>query len=114
MAKLQTIKPRISAAPNRKLSTGNVSERRITGRALQDRRQRLWIIDPHCVDCGKLTKYPGGFELDHDVPLHVGGPDTDQNCRIRCVHYDDQGRKAGCHEEKTRRDIQAGRGGSKV
>jgi len=48
--------------------------------------------------------YPGGFELDHRVPLSLGGADTDENCQVLCVWYDDAGTKRGCHAEKTSTD----------
>ena len=70
--------------------------RRITGRKLQARRLRVWSRDPHCTDCGELTSYPHGFELDHDVALVNGGSDTEANCKVRCLP---------CHEAKTRRDL---------
>lgn len=76
----------------------------MTGRKLQERRLRLWSHDPHCVMCGRLTEWPRGFELDHKVPLHQGGEDTEDNCQVLCVHYDDSGEKAGCHVIKTAQD----------
>ena len=71
----------------------------MAGRKLQARRLRIWGKDPYCVECGKLTLYPAGFELDHKVPLHQGGADTDENCQVLCNGPD------GCHERKTARDM---------
>ncbi|MNE68080.1 HNH endonuclease [compost metagenome] len=54
-----------------------------------------------------MVSYPGGFELDHKVPLFQGGADTDENCQILCVRFEVvEGRsvKAGCHAEKTQAD----------
>lgn len=73
----------------------------MAGRALQERRLRLWSESPHCAGCGRLTLWPRGFELDHRVRLADGGPDTDENCQILCVEWRDDGTKAGCHAEKT-------------
>ncbi|MEV8518660.1 HNH endonuclease signature motif containing protein [Dyella marensis] len=74
------------------------SEKRITGRALQRRRQRIWTQDPRCAHCGRVTEYPSGFELDHRVPLHQGGDDVDSNCQVLCAGPD------GCHARKTAGD----------
>ena len=46
--------------------------------------------------CGKLTNYPDGFQLDHKIPLHKGGPDTDENLQV--LHID-------CHDRKTMKDL---------
>lgn len=78
---------------------GTPSEKRIAGRMLQVRRLRLWSACPYCAGCGKLTEFPQGFELDHKVPLHQGGPDTDGNCQILCAGPD------GCHAAKTVSDM---------
>lgn len=72
----------------------------MTGRRLQDRRLRVWSRDPRCARCGRLTDYPGGFELDHCVPLFQGGEDTEDNCQILCSGPD------GCHARKTLQDLQ--------
>lgn len=105
--RLTALKPRVAALRNTRAiqPAQTLSDRRISGRRLQDRRWRLWKKDPHCVDCGRLTEYPGGFELDHEVRLDQGGADEDFNCRIRCVHWDANGMKAGCHAEKTKREV---------
>lgn len=70
--------------------------KRITGRALQARRARVWSRDPHCAMCGKLVSFPDGFELDHKVSLYVGGEDTEVNCQCLCPD---------CHRTKTNQDI---------
>lgn len=103
--KLKTVKPRIAMAGSRLAAAPTPSAKRVTGRRLQDRRLRIWSVNPHCAHCGVLTVYPNGFELDHRVPLHCGGSDTDDNCQVLCVEVDAQGKKAGCHELKTRIDL---------
>lgn len=80
---------------------------RLTGRALVARRLRLWSKDPYCASCGRLVDYPTGFELDHVLPLHLGGLDQDNNCQILCVYTDPDGSKAGCHAEKTAAEMKA-------
>lgn len=73
---------------------------RVTGRALQRRRKELWAKDPHCAGCGRVVAYPHGFELDHTIPLHLGGTDTPDNWQLLCVHWEGDS-KLGCHNEKT-------------
>lgn len=89
----------------RRMPTLKVSERRIAGMTNQKRRLRLWSRDPHCAGCGCLVDYPGGFELDHIIPLSHGGPDIDDNCQVLCVYMTTDMRKAGCHHKKTLEDI---------
>jgi len=73
----------------------------MTGRKLQDRRLRIWLKDPHCAGCGRLTAFPHGFELDHKVALFLGGQDTDENCQVLCVERMADGTKTGCHVSKS-------------
>lgn len=94
--RLTTVKPRLQSAPGRQVQQlPTPSERRITGRKLQDRRLKVWAKDPHCAQCGKLCEFPNGFELDHRVPLFQGGDDTEANCQVLCSGPD------GCHASKT-------------
>lgn len=98
---MKTLSSRVRTAQIDRVRPIRTSERRMTGSALQRRRERLWLSQPTCVGCGRLTEFPHGFELDHRVPLWQGGADTDANCQILCVWYDEQGNKRGCHAEKT-------------
>ena len=110
--KLTTLKPRVASLGSRVQSVPTASERRITGRTLQNRRLRIWSRHPHCAKCGRLVAYPNGFELDHVVALANGGADTDENCQVLCI-----GAKDSCHEAKTREDLghrPRREGGSKV
>lgn len=99
MARLNTLKPRLSVMNNNRLKPMTVSGGRITGWKLQQRRKRIWAANPCCAECGRLTEYPHGFELDHIVSLYQGGPDTDANCQILCSGEN------GCHLKKTRADM---------
>ena len=103
MGRLQTLRPRLSA-PVRRVSVSTTKDVRMTGSALQKRRLKLWTQKPYCVRCGRLTQFPDGFELDHEVPLHAGGADTEENCQILCVDFDGV---EGCHTKKTREDMSA-------
>lgn len=102
--KLRTLKSSLSVLGSTLKPAPARSDLRMAGRALQDRRMRMWSASPCCARCGRLTDWPHGFELDHKVRLADGGPDTDDNCQILCVYHDDTGAKAGCHAEKTRRE----------
>lgn len=90
---------RAMAQGRQRLMAPTLSEVRMAGRALQARRLRIWTQSPICAACGRLTSYPAGFELDHRVPLHQGGPDTDENCQVLCNGDD------GCHGKKTAQDL---------
>lgn len=103
--KLKTLKPRIGLATPRLAAAPTQSAKRMTGRKLQERRLRVWSADPRCAHCGALTVYPHGFELDHKLSLFDGGEDTDANTQILCMSRDASGRKAGCHDAKTRQDM---------
>ncbi|MHA6639943.1 HNH endonuclease signature motif containing protein [Stutzerimonas frequens] len=81
-----------------------VAERRITGRRLQSRRLEMWLANPHCAECGRWVLFPQGFELDHKVPLGMGGEDVEANCQILCVDSPD-GSVIGCHRRKTEADL---------
>ena len=102
--RLTTLKPRVQPIGPRVATVQSNSDKRIAGYTNQQRRWRLWQKDPHCVDCGRLCDHPSGYELDHEIPLELGGPDIESNLRIRCVWWDEQGRKQGCHEAKTQRE----------
>lgn len=99
MARLTTLKPRLTADNTQRISPVKVADTRITGWRLQERRKRLWSANPSCAMCGRLTEYPHGFELDHRVALHLGGEDSDDNCQILCCGAD------GCHRKKTNADM---------
>lgn len=88
--------------------TPATATKRITGRALQARRLRLWTDNPHCAACGRPTDITRGpnlqFELDHRVRLADGGDDTDENSQLLCMERDSAGVKVGCHADKTARE----------
>lgn len=46
--------------------------------------------DGRCVDCGDVD---GPHEIEHDIPLWLGGTDTVDNAVLRCV---------ACHKPKTK------------
>lgn len=105
MAKLKMHKPNtLKMADTQVVKVAVVADRRITGRKLQARRYAVWLRDPRCAVCKRVVPYPSGFELDHIVPLFMGGEDVESNCQILCVHVqiiDGQRIKTGCHVAKS-------------
>lgn len=115
MAKLKMHKPnQLRMADTQSVKVAVVADRRITGRKLQARRYAVWLRDPTCAMCGRVVPYPSGFELDHVVPLFMGGEDVEENCQVLCVHVeiiDGQRIKKGCHVAKSATEQQPeGRG----
>ena len=98
MAKIQTIKPRLSTSLSR-IKPLSTKDRRITGRALQSIRFSMWREDPHCAICHKITAHPYGYEIDHITPLDHGGSESKSNRQLLCA---DNGDIKGCHSTKTK------------
>lgn len=73
MTKLKMLRSPLKMAASKIAKVQVVADRRITGRRLQARRLAVWRQDPTCAVCGRVVDYPGGFELDHKVPLFMGG-----------------------------------------
>lgn len=95
MAKLKTLKSKIPILTHT-IKPLTVSSYRITGRPLQNRRLNMWKINPRCKLCNHIVSYPDGFELDHVIPLYIGGEDIESNCQILCSE---------CHRNKTKSDL---------
>lgn len=118
--KLQTLKPRIQATSTPRLPVLTASKaivKRITGRALQALRLRIWTVNPRCAMCGRVTEYgpPSTFDLDHIVAIDNQGTNEDSNLQILCNGV------GQCHEIKTAHDLghtkairRKGWGGAKV
>jgi len=97
MAKLLTLKPRISTLGESKVKTFTDTER-IRGTTLQNIRKAHFERHPLCIPC--LAKTPPvtriAVELDHSVPLHIGGKESRDPFENRvgmCVE---------CHLEKSK------------
>jgi len=77
MPKLATLKPRVTATTTPPLAQFTDTER-IRGTTLQNIRKAHFVRFPLCIPC--LAKSPPvtslAVELDHTVPLHLGGKDT--------------------------------------
>jgi 5-methylcytosine-specific restriction endonuclease McrA len=112
MAKLHMHKPNhLRIADTQPLKVQVVADRRITGRRLQARRLDVWSRNPKCAACGRVVAYPSGFELDHIVPLFMGGEDVEENCQVLCVHVqmiDGLRIKTGCHVLKSASEQSSG------
>lgn len=98
MARLRTLAPRVATLNTARRPSMTTAAVRMTGRALQARRLRIWAQDPHCAMCGRLVALHE-FDLDHRVPLYQGGQDVDANCQVLCNVPD-----GGCHRRKTAED----------
>lgn len=98
------VKSPLKMAASQVVKVPVVADRRITGRRLQARRLAVWKREPTCAVCGRVVDYPRGFELDHKVPLFMGGEDIEANCQVLCVRFElvgGQRVKVGCHVTKT-------------
>jgi 5-methylcytosine-specific restriction protein A len=94
--RLRVLQPVIRRLDPPKARKGGSAEVRAPESVRTRRRLKLWTRDPHCQACRALVDYPWGFELDHTVPLHQGGPDTEENSQVLCIP---------CHRDKTRAEL---------
>ena len=90
---VKCIKPRVTMlSQSRGAELATVATKRITGRRCQQSRQEIAERDGYrCQMCGRLTTR---YEIDHIIPLHMGGSDTDDNKQLLC--------KEPCHAEKSK------------
>lgn len=87
MERLKSITPHITTLDLRR---GGPVTQRIVGRELTRIRERIILRDgAACVKCGKGV---GPLEVDHVVPLHVGGSNDPANLELLC---------RDCHRVKT-------------
>lgn len=102
---MKMIKPKLSTASRQMIRANTSSEQRKAGRALQDLRLKMWSANPHCVNCGRYVMHPHGYELDHIIALADGGKDEPGNMQVLCVDKDIDGKKVGCHADKTNQNM---------
>jgi 5-methylcytosine-specific restriction endonuclease McrA len=98
MAKLQTLKPRISVVRSSQvqlLQRGPGIERKRGSAGVKDRRKIKERDNGLCVLCLAAGRVSLGAVVDHRVPLWNGGSDEDENKQTLC-HL--------CHDEKTARE----------
>jgi len=69
---------------------GPAATKRIVGREHGKIRKRIMLRDNYtCQKCGQVTAHG---EVDHVVPLHLGGAESDDNRQYLCCD---------CHNEKS-------------
>jgi len=88
---LTTLKPKIATIDTRRGAP--VAVERIRGYELTKIRERIGLRDEYtCADCGRVTV---DGEVDHEMPLHLGGQESDANRKWRCKE---------CHTKKSERE----------
>jgi 5-methylcytosine-specific restriction endonuclease McrA len=99
---MKTLRPRISSVSTLKVKPLLSGDNRLRGRAAVDRRARWLRLNPLCADCLAEGKTRAGDEVDHEVPLWMGGPDSEINFTTRCKDH---------HAAKTAREAAQRSGG---
>jgi len=69
---------------------------RLRGTTWTNIRVRILRRDPLCVHCRAKGITTATAEIDHKVPLHLGGSDADENLQGLCVE---------CHQAKTAEEL---------
>lgn len=91
MSKLTSIERKVNTIDLRRGAPAVVD--RIRGGRQRKIRERIMLRDEYtCRICGRVTAHG---EVDHVVPLHRGGQETDENRQWCCV---------SCHRDKTQRE----------
>ncbi len=83
------------ALPRRYRPAGSSADKRVRGRKGMAMRRRRLQRRPLCAHCSTSARPVAAEEVDHIVPLHAGGTDTDDNVQCLC---------RACHAAKTARD----------
>jgi 5-methylcytosine-specific restriction endonuclease McrA len=90
MGRLSNVKFKLDT---HKKSNVKLQNKRMTGRPLQKRRELVWLnSNGICAICEKIVLYED-YELDHKIPLFLGGEDVIENCQCLCKD---------CHLEKSK------------
>jgi 5-methylcytosine-specific restriction enzyme A len=88
---MKTLRPRVSTIDTRRAGAPVVS-RPHDSRAARDRERVLKRDDYLCVHCWALGRVEVAVEVDHIVPLCMGGFDSDDNKQSLC---------RSCHQSKS-------------
>ena len=88
--KLARLKPRIGMLSVR--TAAPITQDRLRGRRRLERNERYLSEHPCCAHCQKAGRMRAATEVDHIVPLHLGGADAEPNLQGLC-HV--------CHVAKT-------------
>ena len=99
-----SLKPRIAQLAAKRIGVIALSAGtpRKHDRQHAQRRARWMSAHPLCAHCERAGRVEQADELDHVVPLHLGGADDEANYQSLCV---------ACHKAKTAREA-ARRGAS--
>lgn len=92
MIKLKTLKPRVELASLNPVRAVTTEVQRLTGRRRQVRNARWLAKHPLCVHCDRHGRVTPAVEVDHAVPLHLGGREDRTNLQGLC---------GNCHKLKT-------------
>lgn len=95
---LLCLKPRVAMARLSKAPMLTTQTQRMTGRGLQERNKRFKQANPLCVCCKEAGRIRAVAEVDHVIPLHLGGVDDESNLQGLCLD---------CHEAKSTREARA-------
>jgi len=87
----------VSLAPVKTLCIdhSNNESMRVEGRTRQTRNRRILAARPLCSSCELVGRVRAATEVDHIVPLFMGGTEAESNLQGLC--HD-------CHAEKTARE----------
>lgn len=100
--KLQRLAPRLGSMDTRRIKTLETTAGatpRTRGNAWMATRRRILLRDRYtCQGCGLVR---ADHEIDHRVPLELGGADEDSNLQCLCAGT------GGCHARKTKLEAAA-------
>ncbi|HEE9631295.1 TPA: HNH endonuclease [Escherichia coli] len=99
MARLTTLKSRISTAKHSRIKALNSERRRVSGSARVSAKRRIFQRDGGlCCLCGCIVSLHDS-QLDHRRALTFGGSNDDENLWTLCTT---------CHDGKSRREAATG------
>jgi 5-methylcytosine-specific restriction protein A len=105
MPRLKTIKPRLATLSTQRVKAVEVrrigATPRTRGRAWMETRARWLRKHPLCIHCQAQGLVTAAEEVDHVIPLWMGGRDDETNFQSLCK---------ACHAAKTAEEAK-GRGG---
>ena len=100
--KLQRLAPRLGGMDTQRIKTLQTTAGatpRTRGNAWMATRRRILLRDRYtCQGCGLVR---ADHEIDHRVPLELGGADEDSNLQCLCAGT------GGCHARKTKQEAGA-------
>jgi len=89
---MKTVKPRVGSLKQDKVRSVH-GTKRITGNSLYALQKKFTRDNPRvCAECKRQGLVGFGDELDHIVPLHLGGHESDENRQWLCYRH---------HQEKS-------------